>query len=159
MAHLKGGAIYYDFYRPMMEQTSFENNSALYGNNIASYPIKIVLKNSSSDDIILNDVASGQTYSPELEFKLVDHDDQTISTDNSSIIKVSSIQNDTSIDGTLRAVTSQGVATFDELIFNSKPGTVNVSFEIDSAAVDKDKVNLQYNGTVNQNTIDASFRF
>ena len=142
-----------------MYNISYENNSAIYGNNIASYPIKITLNNTDSDDIILNDTVSGQTYSPALEFKLVDHDGQTISTDSSSIIKVSFIDNDTSIDGTLRAVTNQGVTSFDQLMFNAKPGSVNVSFSIDSDAIDKGKIDLQYNGTVNQNTIDASFRF
>ena len=158
-AGIKGGAIYYDLYRPIMEQTSFSNNSAIYGNDIASYPIKITLTHTDSDDIVLNDVVSGQIYLPALEFKLVDHDGQTISTDSSSIIKVSSININTSIDGTLRAVTNQGVVSFDELIFNAKPGSNNVYYNIESDAVDKDKVDLQYNGTINQKMIDASFRY
>ena len=159
VAHVKGGAIYYDLYRPKMDDVTFKNNSAIYGNDIASYPIKIALINTSSDNIILNNVVSGQIYSPALEFRLVDHDGQTISTDNSSTIKVSSVQNDTSVDGTLRAVTNQGIVRFDELIFNVKPGSNNINFNIDSAAIEKDKVDLRYNGTVHQQMIDASFRF
>jgi hypothetical protein len=40
-ANDKGGAIYYDSYRPDISEVQFLNNSAKYGNNIASYPVSI----------------------------------------------------------------------------------------------------------------------
>ena len=48
----QGGAIYYDLYRPNMTNVIFINNTAPYGPNIASYPVKIVLANSNTTDIV-----------------------------------------------------------------------------------------------------------
>ena len=39
-----GGSIRYDLYRPNFSNNLFESNSAKYGLNIASYPIKIKIK-------------------------------------------------------------------------------------------------------------------
>ena len=158
-AEAKGGAIFYDLYRPELENNTFVNNTARYGNDIASYPIKIKLKDIDSDSIMLNDVVSGQMYSPTLVFLLVDHDEQQIFTDSFSTIKINSLSNNTSLDGTLVVAVNQGEATFDELILIAKPGSTNVEFQISSAAVDEDIINLQYNGTINQKNIDASFRY
>ena len=39
-----GGALFYDLYQPYgLENNTFENNTAVYGNNIASYPFKLKL--------------------------------------------------------------------------------------------------------------------
>jgi predicted outer membrane repeat protein len=37
-ASLKGGAIYYDTYKPFLTNNTFLNNSAPYGPDLASYP-------------------------------------------------------------------------------------------------------------------------
>ena len=70
VAEVKGGAIYYDLYRPVFNNISFSNNSAQYGNDIASYPIKIKLRGSDSDQIILQNVVSGQIHSQHLNLSL-----------------------------------------------------------------------------------------
>ena len=159
VAEMKGGAIYYDLYRPKLDNITNENNTAQYGNYIASYPIKIKLSNISTDMIVLDDVVSGQMYSSLLEFELVDHDEQVISTDSSSTIKISTIHNNTSLDGTLTVSVDHGVGVFDQLTFISQPGSRNVEFGISSEAIDNDIINLQYNGTVTQNNITTSFRY
>ena len=43
IAQLKGGAYYYPEWRPIFEDIYFENNSAAYGINIGSLPIKIFI--------------------------------------------------------------------------------------------------------------------
>ena len=156
---MKGGAIYYDLYRPKLDNITKENNTAQYGNYIASYPIKIKLSNTSTDMIVLDDVVSGQMYSSLLEFELVDHDQQVISTDSSSTIKINTIHSNTSLDGTLTVSVNHGVAVFDQLTFISQPGSQNVEFGITSEAISNDIINLQYNGTVTQNSITTSFRY
>jgi hypothetical protein len=54
-----GGAIEYDIYRPEFVNNEFVNNSAIYGPNIASYPVKIKVKNSNEDQLILSNIGSG----------------------------------------------------------------------------------------------------
>ena len=76
------------------------NNSAGYGPNIASYPIKIKLRNSSSDNIQLTNVGSGVVYDETLEFALVDYDNQINELDNSSLIIITALSLNTSALGT-----------------------------------------------------------
>ena len=159
VADIKGGAIYYDLYRPILRSIIHENNTAEYGNYIASYPIKIKPKDVDLDLIVLDNVVSGQVYPTSLKFELVDYDGQPISTDSSSTIKINSFDSNTSLDGTLVAVVDHGVAVFDQLIFISKPGSQNIQFGITSEAINNDIIYLQYNGTVTQNSITTTFRY
>ena len=76
-----GGAIYYDSYRPSLTNITYANNSALYGQNIASYPIKIIEQGISNDLIELNNIGPSITYSGTLKLALVDYDDQKIMND------------------------------------------------------------------------------
>lgn len=83
-----GGAIKYDVFRPETTNNEFVNNSAVYGPNIASYPVKIKVKDSNEDQIILSNVGSGLETELNLgkiiyylcnnciELALYDHDDQ-----------------------------------------------------------------------------------
>jgi predicted outer membrane repeat protein len=92
-ARTQGGAIYYDTYRPEMTNVVFASNSARYGKDIASYPIKIVDATTLSSNITLSDMVSGQTVSTDLRFKILDHDNQVTSVSNGgriSIVPVSS---------------------------------------------------------------------
>lgn len=51
-ASWEGGAIKYNLYPPVISNCSFESNSALYGNNIASYPVKMVLDKTEIDQLV-----------------------------------------------------------------------------------------------------------
>ena len=53
-----GGAIIYDFRRPAMENNSYENNTAEYGNNIASYAAKIVERTTMTTIIELSNIGT-----------------------------------------------------------------------------------------------------
>ena len=70
----RGGAIYYDLYRPTMENITYIDNEAEYGPNIASYPVKI--SPTTPGEEILEGIVSGQTVPQTLTFSLMDHDDQ-----------------------------------------------------------------------------------
>ena len=84
-----GGAIYYDIYRPLMTNVTFKNNSAVYGPNIASYPVKVIRTDTNSTAFTLDNVASGQTYTKSIELSLVDFDNQIASDTNSGVVSVS----------------------------------------------------------------------
>jgi hypothetical protein len=45
----QGGAIFYDSYRPKLTEIIFDNNTAIYGNNIASYAVSIKPVGSEND--------------------------------------------------------------------------------------------------------------
>ena len=57
-ATYSGGAIMYNLYRPIMTNLTFSGNTATYGSDIASYPIKIIIQNSTSDTVHLENVGS-----------------------------------------------------------------------------------------------------
>ena len=64
-----------------------------------------------------------------------------------------------SVLGTYSKKVVNGQITFDNLIFNSNPGDVNVEYLIDSPALDSEVLTLQYGSSYNQTNIVASFRF
>jgi len=58
-ASICGGAIHYETYRPILSNNTFEGNTANYGPDIASYPIKIKVKGSDVKQIVLDNIGSG----------------------------------------------------------------------------------------------------
>ena len=158
-AYEAGGAIYYDVYRPNMINNAFYNNSAVYGNNIASYPIKIKEKDSSQDQIVLNNIGSGISGNISFVFGLYDFDDQVVSLDNVSQITIRSIVNNTLVSGSTSIKVIKGIAKFDSVIFTSFPGYKNISFGLTSNAIDLAKVRKQISLNYTLNNILVSFRF
>ena len=75
-----GGSIYYNKNRPTgLQSNLFSNNLATYGDNIASYPYSVIVKNYTKTP-----VASGQMYNGEVLACIIDAEGQVITTDNSS---------------------------------------------------------------------------
>ena len=155
----RGGSIYYNLYRPIMQNLTFTNNYASYGPNIASYAIKIKLNNSYSDDIILENVGSGVLYDQTLDFILIDADNQTMVLDSSSQIEIKSFSSDTLVSGINAVKANQGAVSFSSLYFTSNPGDTNVEFEITSKALDTEILKLQFGADYSQAPITVSFRY
>ena len=76
-AQNSGGGFIYDLYRPTLSNIVFISNSALYGPNIASYPIKIKIGDTSINTVTVNDAVSGQ-ITQAFTFNILDFDDQVI---------------------------------------------------------------------------------
>ena len=87
---LVGGAIKYSLYRPRLTNVTFSNNSANYGPNIASYPVKIGIDN-MTDNIKLENIASGQIYNSPLYMTLLDYDLQQVKINNTRDVNGSSV--------------------------------------------------------------------
>ena len=156
----KGGAIRYDVYRPLMRQNIFENNTAQYGPNIASYPIQIKLTNSESDSISFDNVGSGIRSDIEFTLGLYDHDEQIMNLDSSSQIQIRTINtNNSDLGGTTSVKVNQGEAIFDEVTFISDPGNTNILFDLDSPSIDKTILEKQYGTDFTQEDINVNFRF
>ena len=60
----------------------------MYGINLASYPVRIILDNSINDDMILTNVVSAVTYPDTLRFSIVDFDNQVMNLLSSGHIKI-----------------------------------------------------------------------
>jgi len=82
-----------------MTNVVFSNNSAPYGNNIASYPVKVVDPNTNSSGMTLTDFASGQPLGRSLKFTVVDHDNQVSSVTNGGRVSIVPIDKGASVLG------------------------------------------------------------
>ena len=155
-----GGAVKYDVYSPILQNITFERNIAMYGPDIASYPVKIKLVDSQTDSIMFSNVGSGIISDTVFTLGLYDHNEQIMNLDSSSSIQISLINtNNSDIGGTLIVKTTNGQALFDEIAFSSLPGTTNVQYKLDSSGLDKDILRRQYGNGYTQNNIVVDFRF
>ena len=159
VASQKGGGVNYNVNRPVFENNTYMNNSALYGANIASYATRIINQETLSNEIIINGSASGIDYSGEIKMMLVDYDNQTMVLENSNILKVTSVTSNASIEGIDYAKFTEGVATFKDFSFVSKPGSENIKYSVTSSAIDNSKVALVQGSNDFSTKIYANLRF
>ena len=155
-AEQQGGAIYYNFKRPMLANWIFNGNNAPYGPILASYPVKIVEQSSLNTSIVYSNVPSGIKIDSSLVFALQDYDGQTIP-DSIYQVKINPVSSNASTAGYNSAKAANGVATFNNLIFVSSPGAQHINFKATSNAID-----IKKNTALNMSTfstIDVSFRF
>lgn len=127
-----------------MINVKFVNNSAPYGPDIASYPVKLVVAGSNSSAIVLDSVPSGQVLSQEIKLHLVDEDNQIISDGTPGSVIISSVDSGTKALGRTSEGIVRGTATFKGLIFIGKPGTRNVKFTVSTSAINRAKIQKQF---------------
>ena len=156
----QGGAINYNYVRPRLSRNLYQDNSALYGPNIASYPVKIKQANSTQEDVFLDNVGSGIIYPQTLHLSLYDYDDQIMILDSSNQISISPVdQQSSGISGVNVGLLNKGSTSFDSVVFISSPGWVNVQFKATSKAIDDYKMQNVFANSVSNNTIYVNFRF
>ena len=156
-ANEKGGAIYYDFRRPQIINTYFDNNTATYGPDIGSYAVRVAQEDAIDDHIMLIDVASGLRYDAIVRLLLVDYDNQVMNLENTSQIKILPVTQDAKLKGVDSSALIMGVAEFDGLQFEYYPGATNVEYFATSDLIDQTKVG--YLDLPTNNTITVSFRY
>ena len=157
MASVQGGAIFYNYRRPDMPKIEFTNNTASYGPNIGSYPVRIVNSVMMDDPIVLTNVASGMVYNETLRLLLVDYDGQTMNLISDSRIKVLPMTNGASLIGVDYSVLVNGQANFDSLQFTYGPGQDNIQFLATCDLIDSNKVS--YLSLPTSDSIDVTFRY
>ena len=124
-----GGAIYWTGIEPSgyENSTSYINNRAAYGPNIASIPYEIVPEYNASEE------ASGEPFYIPLQVEIVDQYGQIVVTDD--VTQVQAALADPSggafIVGESKATAEAGVATFETLGMRYTPG-LNTSFVVTS---------------------------
>ena len=142
-----------------MQNITFINNIASYGNNIASYAVKIRFEGRPENQVELNNVTSGLIY-PQFKLSLFDIDDQTMVLDNISQISITPVyRSTTSIKGASQVVVHAGVSTFDNFFLIAKPGSTNIYLNAASRAIDSTKIANVFGPNAFSNLITANFRF
>ena len=160
----KGGAIYYNRERPILSQNIFAGNVAAYGPDIASYPVKIVLKGTGNNQIYIYNAVSGQKHSDIIELELIDFDNQILVLENSETVKIQSFLSNASISGNDYAKFTNGLAVLDDIEFIVKPGSESVIYNLTSNALDFDTIsagimNFEDSASDYINNILATFRY
>lgn len=143
-ASRRGGAIYYDTYRPVLNNVTFTSNSAPHGPDIASYPVKIVKAGTNDTQITLDALTSGIASNETIRLSVVDHDNQISSITTGGRITISKIDPSTSVSGTSSASIVDGIATFNDLVLIAPPGSQNVTYRVSSTMIDSAKIQKQY---------------
>ena len=139
-----GGAIYYDVFRPIMTNLIFQNNSAPYGNDIASYPVRIVAQGSNDFQISLNELTSGQLFTKGLVLNVIDFDNQTVTNLIKGNIVVTTIDQNTKTSGRNSESIINGVSTFSGLILSAKPGSNKIQFSVNTRIIDNSVISRQF---------------
>ena len=156
----RGGALYYDFARPSLDRVRYSNNVAVYGMDIASYPVKIKIVNSTQDDISFENIGSGVTYPQTLHFGLYDFDDQIMVIESIDQIIISAVDTQaSSVTGFNAQKLYQGIAEFDNIAFVAAPGSTNILYQASSKAIDDDKIQQVFGQSISDNNINVSFRY
>jgi hypothetical protein len=128
----KGGAISWSDIMPNLEGNLFHNNSAIYGENIASYPITLeVLYSEDAYDTF--NVVPGQPAGITLFLKLIDHYGQIYAIDNRSTADLIGY-NYTEVNGEISVAAEAGWFTFKDFTLLGVPDSDGI-FEITSSAI------------------------
>lgn len=123
-ASANGGAIYWTRTLPILSNNRFADNTAAYGPNIASFPIRLEINEFPSKSRELKVFASGQESDGLLLVKLLDHQGQVVTTDNlSTAVLTAYNMSSVSIQGNLKAVANRGTFTFSEIKVTTDPNT------------------------------------
>ncbi|TNV87891.1 hypothetical protein FGO68_gene17182 [Halteria grandinella] len=116
----KGGALFYNLFQPeSLLSNVFENNSALYGANYASYPTKV---NIITEDTLWSQAfVSGKDVSKELKVGIFDQNDQLIAIDSESDCVLSTDDLTLEIAGNTKVKAEKGIYTFTSLNLVAQP--------------------------------------
>ena len=154
-----GGAIYYNYKRPVIQNCLFSNNSAAYAPNIASYAVKIYKIGYPINNISLSDVGSGVKLNNPFQLVWADYDNQQMVLDNVSELTIRSLSSSNKLSGVNVVKVDSGVADISELIFIGNPASQYINFAVDSKSIDYIKINKLYGTNAFSNLISVSFRF
>ncbi|CAI2361915.1 unnamed protein product [Moneuplotes crassus] len=158
-AKVKGGAIYYNYNYPRINNTDFSNNKADYGPNFASYPAKIGLVDTSQgEDIILDNIGSGITIDQILTLAIYDVDNQIMNLDNSSQITITR-SDAAKIRGYNTASVSKGIAQFDNIAAIATGGIRSSNFTLSSKSINIGKVKEVLGTLYIQEDLQIKFRY
>lgn len=123
-ARYSGGGIVWTDSKPELRNLIFANNTALYGADIASFPITLSYSQDSPTlQKEISAVPSGQQAQDTLVVYLLDHYNHVVTVDNASYATLQPVdQQQASVSGVTRVLAVLGVFTFEEYTIVSAPG-------------------------------------
>jgi len=123
-ARYSGGGILWTDSKPQLRNLIFANNTALYGANLASFPVALSYARDSPQvrkEMIA--VPSGQPAQEMLAVYLLDHYNQVVTVDNASYATLQPVDpQQASVSGATRVLAVLGVFTFEDYTIISAPG-------------------------------------
>jgi hypothetical protein len=141
-----------------MTEVIFENNTAVYGYNIASYAVSIKPTATDEDVLKLNNVVSGQPHDESLILGLVDYDNQVTNQDDLSRITIEALNSSASVRSIVSRVVKSGVGDFKGVIFAAIPGISDYHYSVDSPFINRDNYFKVYNKNYETEYIIVDFR-
>ena len=132
-----GGAIQWLETVPVFTDNTYESNLAIYGPDIASYPIILApvsdswsllpYEDNSTVPIALTlpSFISGQEYQQTIRLGLFDHQSQRISTKNNSMAEILS-SDKVAVAGQIKTICSQGIYELTGFTLTAQPGTTQL---------------------------------
>ena len=145
---------------PILSGNNFEDNSADYGNDFASYPVRIGLVGSNTnEEIHLKNVGSGILLDQDLKLAFIDYDNQVMNRENTHQILIVPKSLTARVGGTNAVVAKSGIATFDGFKAIAEPGSNNISFSVSSQLINQREINELFNNTISQPDLKVDFRF
>lgn len=116
-----GGAIAWSRFKPLLANVVFRENSALYGSNVSSFPIKIAPVSSA---FLVPDVPSGQPATTNISIGLYDHYDNIVTSDSSSLADLFPLSSEnTTVAGVTRETAQSGIFHFTAYEITHEPGS------------------------------------
>jgi len=142
----KGGAIAWSRFKPVLANVVFKGNTALYGGNVSSFPIKIASISSSS---LVVGVPSGQPTTTNVSIGLYDHYDNIVTSDSSSLADLFPISSEsTTIAGVTRETAKSGVFHFTAYEITCEPGSTTL-IKVVTTGIDMSKAETGVNVSSN----------
>ena len=170
-AENSGGGLYWASSYPILINNSMEMNSAIYGDDVASFPVRLAALtddlniapylNESTEPLVyeLNDVASGQEFGGKVRVALVDQYDNIVQNDYASSARLTSTnESSVSASGNTEVVAVQGVFEFSNFTLTGPPKTIQTIF-ITSKGVDENQKTLTQDPTPYYSTVSISLSF
>lgn len=121
-----GGAIYWDSFEPdfINHTNTFISNTAVYGNDTASYPVALQILSINKDTFLtkLDEVASGQNIEFEVVIGLVDSNGQVIANNDQETAFLSTENKYDKLGGQTVVQATQGKFIFKDFTFTATPG-------------------------------------
>jgi hypothetical protein len=135
-AEVSGGGLFWADSYPLLTGSVFADNEAVYGQNVASFAVKLVALNDTNAIIDyldegenplvgeLTDVGSGYVYKGKLRLALVDQYGNVVATDDFSSAQLLALNtSEVKVSGNTQVVASQGVFEFSNYILTGPPLT------------------------------------
>jgi len=170
-AESSGGGLFWSSSFPTLHRNWMEGNTAIYGNDIASFAIRLAALTTNDTIAVyleigaqplvlrLATIASGQVYGGKIRIALVDQYDNIVREDSASSARLMSPnESAASAAGNTEIVAVRGVFEFSNFTLIGPPETTQI-IQITSKGVDLDQKTLTNDPTPYYQTVSISLEF